>query len=1119
MPPLVPDAQITAALEETSCDAVAWAPAAAQELWYKDAIIYQLHIKAFCDADGNGVGDFAGLMEKLDYVQELGATAIWLLPFYPSPMRDDGYDISDYRDVNPTYGSLPDFRRFVRAAHKRGLRVIVELVVNHTSDQHVWFQQAREARPGSARRNFYVWSDSDQKYADTRIIFTDTEKSNWSWDPVAKAYYWHRFYSHQPDLNFANPAVVKAMISNMQFWLDIGVDGLRLDAIPYLCEREGTNNENLPETHEVVRQIRAAMDGRYPDRMFLAEANQWPEDVRPYFGEGDECHMAFHFPLMPRIYMALAREDRHPITDIMRQTPEIPDTCQWAIFLRNHDELTLEMVTDRERDYLWEFYAADRRARINLGIRRRLAPLLDNDRRKIELLNSLLMSMPGTPIIYYGDEIGMGDNIYLGDRDGVRTPMQWSPDRNGGFSRAAPEQLYLPPIMDPVYGYESVNVEAQSRSASSLLSWMKRLIAVRKSSLAFGRGSLNFLYPGNRKVLAYVREFAGESILCIANLSRAPQPVELDLSAYKGCVPVEMIGRSPFPPIGDLPYFVTLASFGFYWFRLTKETDGPEWHIDVPAPMPDLLTLVLPDGLESALAPNALDQILQQLLPEYLPKQRWFAGKGDEIVSIELARHAELPTPGDTVLFCVFDVSFKSGAVQSYFLPLAVAWERRDGEFLDQYLPFCIARGRKGPELGLLHDAVDNPDLIRMLLQGIAQEANYEISSGSRLVFRRTDRFSPAAFDNDLAMQRVGKEQSNISLLIGNAGILKLFRRLSEGVHPEMEISHFLGEVARFPHTPSLLGSVELVDGKDKTTAIGVLQGYVQNQGDAWGYTLNYLDRYLSEIALVGVGARTEGEHAGIVASFATLGRRTGEMHRAFCMSGAPRAFAPEKIEKDDLARWLRDIRVEARHAKRALRRGIAALDEKARVLADGLLRNWSVVEWRIENMLPAEVDAVKTRLHGDYHLGQVLVAQNDFYIIDFEGEPARPIPERRRKHSSLRDVGGMLRSIEYAGWAALAEATKDGGADMVTLRPLVRDWKRQVRAAFLAGYRRGVGKSPGYPRDPQVAQSLVDFFELEKALYEIRYEASSRPAWLSIPVAGVSRLVGITDEQLSASE
>ena len=503
------------------------------QLWYKDAIIYQLHVKAFADSNNDGIGDFAGLTEKLDYLQDLGVTTLWLLPFYPSPGRDDGYDIADYGAINPDFGTMKDFKRFIQEAKKRGLRVITELVINHTSDQHDWFKRARRSDPKSSARNWYVWSDTDQKYLGTRIIFTDTEKSNWTWDPEAGQFYWHRFFSHQPDLNFDNPRVVSALVQVMKRWLDTGVDGFRLDAIPYLCERDGTNNENLPETHTIIKRLRAELDAYAKGKVLLAEANQWPEDVQEYFGRGDECHMAYHFPLMPRIYMAIAQEDRFPITDILRQTPDIPSNCQWALFLRNHDELTLEMVTDVERDYLWSTYANDPRARINVGIRRRLAPLMDNDRRKIELMNSLLLSFPGTPIIYYGDEIGMGDNIYLGDRNGVRTPMQWTPDRNGGFSRADPARLYAPTIMDPVYGYESVNVEAQSRSLSSLLSATKRLIAVRKSTLAFGRGSMTFIRPENRSVLAYVRQYQDEVILCVANLSRSAQATELDLSAFQ----------------------------------------------------------------------------------------------------------------------------------------------------------------------------------------------------------------------------------------------------------------------------------------------------------------------------------------------------------------------------------------------------------------------------------------------------------------------------------------------------------------------------------------------------------------------------------------------------------
>jgi maltose alpha-D-glucosyltransferase/alpha-amylase len=568
------DRQATArALDATGTRAAPMGPQPLHEdpHWYKDAVIYQLHVKAFSDSTGDGVGDFAGLTSKLDYIADLGVTAIWLLPFYPSPLRDDGYDIADYTAVHPEYGTLRDFRHFVREAHRRGLRVVTELVVNHTSDQHPWFVESRSDRR-SPKRDWYVWSDSDQHYAGARIIFTDTEASNWAWDQGTQQYYWHRFFSHQPDLNYDNPQVLKAVLRVMRFWLDLGVDGLRLDAVPYLVEREGTNCENLPETHSVLKQLRAAVDSRYAGRMLLAEANQWPPDVLPYFGDGgDECHMAFHFPLMPRIWIALRREDRYPIVEIMQQTPEIPEACQWALFLRNHDELTLEMVTDEERDYMYTEYARDARMRINLGIRRRLAPLVDNSRRRLELLNSLLLSMRGTPIIYYGDEIGMGDNVYLGDRNGVRTPMQWTGDRNAGFSSADAHALYSPIVSDPVYGYQAVNVEAQQRVPGSLLNWTKRIIRVRRSHPVFGRGSLEFIHPENRRVLSYLREHDGQSILCVANLSRFAQYVELDLSRFAGRVPVELIGRVHFPRIGDLPYLLTLGPHDFFWFELTQE--------------------------------------------------------------------------------------------------------------------------------------------------------------------------------------------------------------------------------------------------------------------------------------------------------------------------------------------------------------------------------------------------------------------------------------------------------------------------------------------------------------------------------------------------------------------
>jgi maltose alpha-D-glucosyltransferase/alpha-amylase len=540
-----------------------------EALWYKDAVIYQLHVRTFCDSNNDGIGDFGGLMQKLDYLQELGVNTIWLLPFFPSPLRDDGYDIANYRAIHPNYGTLEDFKTFLAAAHARGLRVIIEMVLNHTSDQHPWFQESRSSRD-NPKRDWYVWSDTDDRYKEVRIIFLDTELSNWAWDPVSKSYYWHRFFSHQPDLNWDNPAVFEEMWDVMKFWLDLGVDAFRLDAVPYLIERDGTNGENLPETHAIIRRLRKRLDELFPGRMLLAEANQWPADVRAYFGDGDEFHMAFHFPLMPRIFMAVQLEDRKPIIEILEQTPQIPENCQWCTFLRNHDELTLEMVTDVERDYMYDAYATDKTMRLNLGIRRRLAPMMDNDRRRIQLLNVLLMSLPGTPVIYYGDEIGMGDNIYLGDRNGVRTPMQWNGGWNGGFSGADPERLYSPLISNPVFGYQAINVEAQKRSQHSLLAWTKRLIEVRKSSRIFSRGSIEFLRPSNHRVLAYIRKLGDEQVLAINNLSSSAQAVELDLKEHKGAVPVEMAGRNLFPRIGELPYLMTLGPYQSFWFRLRR---------------------------------------------------------------------------------------------------------------------------------------------------------------------------------------------------------------------------------------------------------------------------------------------------------------------------------------------------------------------------------------------------------------------------------------------------------------------------------------------------------------------------------------------------------------------
>ena len=1095
-------------------------------LWYKDAVIYQLHVKAFFDADNDGIGDIAGLTQKLDYIQELGVTTLWLLPFYPSPLRDDGYDIADYKAVNPSYGNVQDFKRLLRECHDRGLRVITELVINHTSDQHPWFQRARLAKPGSNHRNYYVWSDTDQKYQGTRIIFCDTEKSNWTWDSEAQAYFWHRFYAHQPDLNFDNPKVLQEVLNVMRFWLDMGVDGLRLDAVPYLKEREGTNNENLPETHDVLKQIRAEIDKGYADRMLLAEANQWPEDVLPYFGDlekgGDECHMAFHFPLMPRIYMAVAMEDRHPIADIMRQTPDIPDTCQWAIFLRNHDELTLEMVTDKERDYLWDFYATDRRMRINLGIRRRLAPLLQNDRRKIELLNSLLMSMPGTPVLYYGDEIGMGDNIYLGDRDGVRTPMQWSPDRNGGFSRADPARLFLPAIQDPIYGFQAVNVEAQARNPSSLLNWMKRLIAVRKQQKAFGRGSFRLLYPGNRKILAYLRCFSEEGrdeiIMCVANLSRSAQAVELDLKQFRGRVPVEMLGRTVFPPIGDLPYLLTLPAYGFYWFALAAEAELPAWHETTPEPVPDLLTVVVRDGWHSLITGRAQAELGRDILQAFMPKQRWFAAKDRSIDSAHIPLSAQMKGPGDGFMLIVADVQLTGGGTQSYFLPLALSWEENAGGAGWPLLPYTLAKARRGPRTGAIIDALQTDAFALGLLDALRGGREIHASHGT-LRFSPTARMADLTLSEEPEVRRLGVEQSNNSVLIDSQVVLKVFRRLTSGAHPELEVGRFLTEVAGFPNTPPLLGMVEHVAEDGTPTALAVVQSFVRNQGDGWSSTVDSLLRELEDIRL-GLAHTAEetasGETFGIhLAMMATLGQRTAELHRALAQTTGDPAFDPEPLTGDDLKGWAAAVRRQAEDAFDGLRGAFDRMSPAVREQAEALLARRAEVMERLSELADLPVTAMKTRIHGDYHLGQVLRAQNDWYIIDFEGEPAKTLEERRAKHCPLRDVAGMLRSFNYAAWAALFQLDETGEPASPATPAVVdaaRDWERRSAQSFLDAYRAAIGDCPSVPQDEAAGSRLLSLFLLEKALYEIQYEVANRPNWIGIPVRGV---LGLLDEAL----
>ncbi|MBI3938660.1 MAG: maltose alpha-D-glucosyltransferase [Betaproteobacteria bacterium] len=1094
-------------------------PLADDPLWYKDAIIYEVHVKAFYDSNNDGVGDFPGLTAKLDYLRELGVNTLWLLPFYPSPMRDDGYDVSDYHNVHPSYGTRQEFQQFVREAHRRDLRVITELVVNHTSDQHAWFQAARRAPAGSNKRNYYVWSDDPNKYAGTRIIFTDTEKSNWAWDEVAQAYYWHRFFSHQPDLNFDNPKVLKAVFRIMRFWLDMGVDGFRLDAIPYLCEREGTSNENLPETLAVIRHLRAELDRHYRDRMFLAEANQWPEDVREYFGQGDECHMAYHFPLMPRMYMAIAQEDRHPIVEIMQQTPDIPERCQWAIFLRNHDELTLEMVTHRERDYMYRMYAADPRARLNLGIRRRLAPLLDNDLDRIKLMNSLLLSMPGSPIIYYGDEIGMGDNVYLGDRNGVRTPMQWSPDRNAGFSSADPQRLYLPPIMDAVYGYQAVNVEAQLRDPSSLLNWMRRVLGVRKACQPFGRGTLRFLRAGNRKILAYLREHGDESILCVANLARSAQPVELDLARYRGRVPVEVMGRTAFPPIGDLPYLLTLPGHGFYWFRLARGEEVPAWH-EERLPREELPVLVLFDGWRSffrdrvvpwriALAEKVRAQLETEVLPRYIAAQRWHAGV--PLQRIALADHAEWGGERASWLVALFRMEGDGGESHFCFLPLTLAWEDAEEERMRRLAPATVAKVRQQAQVGVLADAFADERFCRALVAAIAAGRELRCARGT-IRFSPTSAFAKLAGPAfaELPLHGPVAQGSNSTVALGHSLFLKGYRRLQAGVNPEAEIGCFLTEVARFPHCVPVAGVVEYTAEDGTAMTLALLQGYVENQGDGWSYALNYLERFFEQrMTQTGSAGAAADVHGGCLALMRVLGRRSAELHVALATRTGNAAFDPEPVAQPDLAAWTSSAREQCAAALDRLEQRRGTFADALRAEADAVLERRKEIVKHIEGCVPGPVRAVKIRGHGDYHLGQVLLAQNDFLIIDFEGEPGRALAERRRKHSPLRDVAGMLRSFSHAMYTALFHVTAGRPEEQVALEAHGREWEIEARRAFLEGYE-DAARTSGFYGSREEMHGLLELSALEKSFCELRHELDNRPDRVRIPLRVILDLTGV---------
>ncbi|HVJ05002.1 MAG TPA: maltose alpha-D-glucosyltransferase [Candidatus Saccharimonadales bacterium] len=1100
--------------------------------WYKDAIIYEIHVRAFYDSVTDGIGDFGGLTQKLDYLEDLGVTALWLLPFCPSPLRDDGYDISNYNDVNPSYGSLRDFQRFLKEAHRRGLRVITELVLNHTSDQHEWFQRSRRAAKGSRWRNYYVWSDTPEKYAEARIIFKDFEASNWTWDPVAKSYYWHRFYSHQPDLNWDNPEVKQAMLAAMDFWFDMGVDGLRLDAVPYLFEREGTNCENLPETHAALREVRAHVEERYHDKMLLAEANQWPEDSVEYFGAGDECHMAFNFPVMPRMFMSLQMEDRHPLTDIMKLTPSIPANCQWALFLRNHDELTLEMVTDEERDYMYRTYAHDRQMRINLGIRRRLAPLLENDRRKIELMNALLFSLPGTPILYYGDEIGMGDNVYLGDRNGVRTPMQWSADRNAGFSRANPQRLFLPVNIDPEYHYEAVNVETQQRNPHSLLWWMKRSIAQRKQFRAFGRGTLEFLYPANRKVLAFFRQFEDERILVVANLSRFSQGVELDLQKYQGSTPLEIFGVSRFPAVTQEPYFLSLAPYSFYWFKLLPKEAGEELVAGGDGDM-NFVTLTA-DSSRNIWSEATLEKI-SRVLPRLLRIRRWFLGRHRVITQVKI--EDVIPVRDTDIVILLAAVEYRDGEDEKYVIPIAIASGKPAEDFLREHSEAVLAKLEFSDQSWvLLHSALFERSFSDALLTAVLKRSKFKGTSGE-LVAGHTKAFREAwaHVRSNREPQVLSLDSPNTFVNLGEDFVAKLYREVEVGINPDREIEEFLTDKTSFSHMPRALGWLEYCrhdNDEEQRITFGLLTSYVRNATLGWQYTIDHLSLYFERaLAVNDEDSRTKdltnesplslAAHpvpalaAELLGSFENmaylLGIRTAELHGALSSRPEVQEFSPEPFTDFYRHGLYHGMLGLMGRSLEGLRARVDSLPENVREAAEELLASEAEIRKGLLPLRDQRISGARIRIHGDYQLGNLLFTGNDVIVRNFDGPAGRPLSERRIKRSALRDVASMIRSLHYAAHAVsfgYVPGVVKGREQVARIDRWAEHWHRWVSGMFLQGYLKASEGLDFLPKTNNEKQILLRAHLIEKALLEIAYELEYRPEWVGIPVHGLSGLL-----------
>lgn len=1094
-------------------------------LWFKDAIIYELSVRAFYDSNGDGIGDFQGIVQKLDYLEDLGINTLWLLPFYPSPLKDDGFDVTDHMDVHPDYGTLADFKQFLKEAHRRGIRVITELILNHTSDQHPWFKRARKSKSGSRFRDVYVWSDTADKYKEARVMFTDAETSNWTWDPEAKAYYWHRFYHHQPELNFENPEVQLELIKVVDFWMKMGVDGFRLPSVPFLFEQEGTSCENLPQTHQFLKKLRAHIDKNYKDRILIAEANLWPEDAATYFGDGQECHMNFHFPLMPRMFLALRTEDSYPIVDIIEQTPDTPLNSQWALFLRNHDELGLEMVTEEEKDYLFKAYATDSHTKFNTGIRRRLAPLLNNDRRKVELLYTILFSLPGTPVIYYGDEIGMGDNVYLGDRFGVRTPMQWNMNLNAGFSTANPQRLYLPIITDPIYRHESVNVQAQDENPSSLLWWMKHVIAMRKRLNIFGRGDLKFIEGSNAKVLSFVRSYQKQQIIVVANLSQFSQATLLDLSQYKDAEITEVFSQNRFLNVGEGNYAITIGPYGYFWFQVDKEEKKQK--TEASGELPLLRTDISWERLFDNY--NEVRILERTILPPFMKKCRWFGSKAKTISKTTIHKTIPVKVDGDTHFLGIIEVHFVQRLPELYFLPLTFVLSDSILERVEYTTQSVVCRADIQGKAGFIMDSSYDKTFRDFLFMSMEKDQQLRDDNGGTLKFN-SSVFAKIDKNKAIDSKILKADQSNTAIIYNDKYFFKFYRKLEKEINPDLEIVRFLSEHTTFRHSPKYAGGIEYLDAEGKTIVFGLLQEKVENQGDAWNMAVDSVGRFYERVMANGKSVKLpklvnkaaihfedvpeviqEVIGKGFYERMVRLGQRTAEMHLALASNASDAAFAPENFNANYQRSLYSSLRKLVRDRFSMLEGAINKLLPETRELARKVLGYEEAILEAFGEVSRIKVNAIRTRVHGDLHLGQVLFTGKDFVIIDFEGEPGLSFSERRLKKNPLKDVAGMMRSMHYAAFGKILLNENYRDRDLELLESWAEQWQHYVSRFYLGAYmdRMGMGTNLSYEYGV-----LIRTFLLEKAIYELGYELNGRPDWTIIPLRGIDYLMKRYEEE-----